>query len=142
ALCPCLAYRGAMASNRHEDMGQQELLRMARNGSCPALGHLLEKFGHYLSLLARLQIGRRLQGKVDPGDLVQETFLEAHRDFGQFRGSTEPELVSWLRRILACNLANLVERYCGAQRRDVRLERELAAEMDQSSRVWDLGLVG
>jgi RNA polymerase sigma-70 factor (ECF subfamily) len=92
-------------------------------------------------MLARLQIGRRLQGKMDASDLVQETFLEAHRDFGQFRGSTEQELASWLRRILAWNVANLLQRYCGARRRDVRLERELADELDQSSRVADLGLL-
>src|SRR5262249_53399207 len=52
-------------------------------------------------MLARLQIGRRLQGKVDASDLVQEAFLEAYRDFGQFRRTTEQELAGWLRRILA-----------------------------------------
>jgi RNA polymerase sigma-70 factor (ECF subfamily) len=88
-----------------------------------------------------LQIGRRLQGKVDPADLVQETFLEAHRDFAQFRGGTESELAGWLRQILATNTANQVRRYYGTQRRDVRLERELAVELDQSSRVLDHGLV-
>src|SRR5262249_37657575 len=95
----------------------------------------------YLALLARLQIGRRLQGKVDAADLVQETFLEAHRDFAQFRGGSESELVGWLRQILATNIANQVRRYYGTQRRDVRLERELAVELDQSSRVLDHGLV-
>jgi RNA polymerase sigma-70 factor (ECF subfamily) len=119
----------------------EQLVRLARAGNGPALGQLLEQYRNYLAMLARLQIGRRLQGKVDASDLVQETFLEAYRDFGQFRGTTEPELASWLRRILAWNLANLVQRYCGAQRRDVRLERELAAEMEQSSRVVDLGLM-
>ena len=119
----------------------EQLVRLARAGNGAALGQLLEQYRNYLAMLARLQIGRRLQGKVDASDLVQETFLEAYRDFGQFRGMTEQELVSWLRRILAWNLANLVQRYCGARRRDVRLERELAAEMEQSSRVLDLGLM-
>jgi RNA polymerase sigma-70 factor, ECF subfamily len=119
----------------------EQLVCLARAGNGRALGQLLEQYRNYLAMLARLQIGRRLQGKVDASDLVQETFMEAHRDFGQFRGSTEQELASWLRRILACNLANLVERYCGAKRRDVRLERELVADIDQSSRVLDLGLV-
>ena len=120
----------------------EQLLNLARAGSSEALGRLLEVYHNYLGLLARVQIGRRLQGKVDPADLVQETFLEAHRDFAQFRGSTEEELVAWLRQILACNLANLVRHYLGTQRRNVRLERELADELDQSSRALDRSLAG
>ena len=67
--------------------------------------------------------------------------MEAHEHFAGFRGSTEGELVSWLRQILATTLANLVRHYCGTQRRDVRLERDLAAEMEESSRALDQGLV-
>jgi RNA polymerase sigma-70 factor (ECF subfamily) len=96
----------------------------------------------YLALLARVQIGRRLQGKVDASDLVQETFLKAHRDFVRFRGSTEAEWVSWLREILGCNLAHQVRRYCGTQRRNVRLERQLMNELNASSRLMDRALVG
>jgi RNA polymerase sigma-70 factor (ECF subfamily) len=120
----------------------EELLALARAGDGPALGRLLELYRNYLEILARLQIGRRLQGKVDAADLVQETFLEAHRGFVQFRGATEAELVAWLRQILASALAMLVRRYCGTQRRNVALERELAAELEQSSRALDRGLVG
>jgi RNA polymerase sigma-70 factor (ECF subfamily) len=119
----------------------EQLLILARTGSVPALGQLFELYRSYLTLLARLQITRRLQGKVDAADLVQETFLKAHRHFGQFRGRTESELVGWLRQILASTLANLVRHYYTAQGRDVRLERELAADLDQSSRVLDRGLL-
>jgi RNA polymerase sigma-70 factor (ECF subfamily) len=119
----------------------EQLLALARTGSSHALGGLLELYRSYLTLLARLQISRRLQGKVDPSDVVQETFLKAYRRFGQFRGMTESELVSWLRQILAATLANLVRHYYTAQRRDVRLERELAADLDQSSHVLDQGLL-
>ena len=118
----------------------ERLLRLAKAGDGSALGRLLESYRNYLALLARCQIGQRLQGKIDASDLVQETFLEAHRDFGGFRGLTEGEFVSWLRRILASNLANVVERYT-AQRRDVRLERRLVAGLDRSSDALDRGLV-
>jgi RNA polymerase sigma-70 factor (ECF subfamily) len=118
----------------------EQLLELARGGDSVALGELLELYRGYLSLLARLQIGRRLQGKVDAADLVQDTFLEARRHFAQFRGTVEAELISWLRQILAGLLANLVRRYFGTQRRDVRLERELADELDQSSRALVQGL--
>ena len=58
----------------------------------------------------------------------------------QFRGKTEAEFVSWLRQILAANVIDLVRRYCSARRRDVRLERQLADELDQSSRAMGLVL--
>jgi RNA polymerase sigma-70 factor (ECF subfamily) len=128
-----------MNSLADSELGQ--LLTLARAGNRPALGQLLDRYRSYLMLLARLQIDRRLQGKVEAADLVQETFLEAHRDFAQFRGTTEKELAAWLRQILVSNLANLVRRYRGTQRRDVRLERQLAVELDQSSRMLDVGLV-
>jgi RNA polymerase sigma-70 factor (ECF subfamily) len=105
-----------------------------------ALGQLLELYSNYLTLLARLQISRRLQGKVDAADLVQETFLAAHRGWPQFRGGSEGELVAWLRTILAATVANLVRHYLGTQGRDIRLERQLAAELGQSSCVLDGGL--
>jgi RNA polymerase sigma-70 factor (ECF subfamily) len=73
--------------------------------------------------------------------VVQESFLNAHRDFALFRGNTEAELAGWLRKILAARLGDLMRHYHGTQRRDVALERELAVELDQSSRVLDQGLV-
>jgi len=119
----------------------ERLLSLARAGDGAALGQLLELYHAYLELLARLQIGRRLQGKVDAADLVQDTFLHAARDFHRFRGVTEEELVAWLRQILAARLSDLLRRYVGTQRRAVHLERELAGELDASSRVLDRGLV-
>src|ERR1700741_3399289 len=91
----------------------EEFLRLARAGRLEARGPLLELYRSYLTLLARLQISRRLQGKLDPADLVQETFLKAHRYFSQFQGTTEAEWVAWLRQILASTLANQVRHYCG-----------------------------
>lgn len=126
---------------RDADLDPEPLLRLARTGDGVALGRLLEMYRSYLALLARLQIGRRLRGKIDPEDLVQETFLKAHRDFPLFHGTTEAQLAAWLRQILAANLAMSVRRYLGTQRRDVRLERELADAVDESSRVLDRGLI-
>jgi RNA polymerase sigma-70 factor, ECF subfamily len=68
------------------DGSPEQLLFLARTGIVSVLGEFLELYRGYLMLLCRLQIDRRLQGKVDAADLVQETFLEAHRDFGQFAG--------------------------------------------------------
>jgi RNA polymerase sigma-70 factor (ECF subfamily) len=82
-----------------------------------------------------------MQSKFDPGDLVQETFLEAHRQIGHFRGVSEAEFLSWLRTILAGRLALVLRRYLGTRGRDVKLERELAAQLDESSQALDGGFV-
>ena len=109
------------------------LLAAARAGDGTALGRLLEEYRDYLKLLARLQLDQRLQSKLDASDIVQDAFLNAHRAFDQFQGSTEAELMAWLRQILASQLANQMRRYIGAQQRNIRLERELARNIDQSS---------
>ena len=120
-----------MSAADDRDLGP--LLAGARRGEATALGRRLERYRRYLAVLAWLQVDRRLRGKLDPSDLVQEAFLEAHRDFAQFRGATEAELLAWLRQVLVRNLANQVRRYLGTQGRDVRLERELSREVEESS---------
>ncbi len=112
-----------------------QLLTLARREDRESLGRLLEDYRNYLTLLAKLQIDRRMQGKVDAADLVQETFVEAHRGFGDFRGNSEGELMSWLRTILLSRLMTLLRRFYGTQQRDLRLERQLDAEVDQSSQM-------
>jgi RNA polymerase sigma-70 factor (ECF subfamily) len=119
----------------------EQLLRRARAGDGVVLGQLLEIYRRYLTLLARVQIGNRIKGKVDAEDIVQETFLEAHQSFPRFRGTSETELVHWLRQILAANLADLFRRYLGTQARNVRLEREIEDAFEQSSVLLDRGLV-
>src|SRR5947209_3751405 len=118
----------------------EALLQQARAGDGKALGELLERYRGYLALLARVQIGRRLQGKADDSDLVQDAFLDAQLGFDSCRGGTGAELLGWLRAILAGKLAKLVRRYLGTKRRDVRLEQELAAELDESSQALGRGL--
>jgi RNA polymerase sigma-70 factor (ECF subfamily) len=119
----------------------EALLRQAQAGDTAALGRLLDLYRAYLRFLASQQIGRRLQGKVAPSDLVQEAFLGAARDLGQFRGATERDFLAWLRQILARLLANHVRHYQGTRKRDVRLEQQLEAELEESTAGLGRGLV-
>jgi RNA polymerase sigma-70 factor (ECF subfamily) len=104
-------------------VGISDLICKARKHEPGALDRLLETYRHYLKLLARTGIDHSLQGKADPSDLVQETFLKAHQNFKQFDGDTEAELTAWLRRILARNLADLTRRYHKAESRRAGRER-------------------
>jgi RNA polymerase sigma-70 factor, ECF subfamily len=92
----------------------------------------VEKYRAYLHLLARLQIDRRLQAKVEASDVVQQTLVRAVEDWHQFRGQSEVERAAWLRQILAHQLANAF-RDLKRQKRDVRRERSIEAAVEQSA---------
>jgi RNA polymerase sigma-70 factor (ECF subfamily) len=72
---------------------------------------------------------------------MQDAFLGAHQDFGQFRGESERECLAWLRQVLASVLANFIRHYQGAKRRDVHLEQQLVVELEESSQALDRALV-
>jgi RNA polymerase sigma-70 factor, ECF subfamily len=108
------------------------LLVQVRAGDEGALGRLLELYRNYLRLMARSLISQPLRVRLDASDLVQEAFLKAHREFSQFLGATEPELVAWLRRILVRTLADQVKRH-RAKGRDYRREEPLDVMLDRSS---------
>jgi RNA polymerase sigma-70 factor (ECF subfamily) len=93
---------------------------------------VLERFRHYLLILARAQLGRLGHGQPEASDVVQQTLLEAHRKREQFRGSTDAERAAWLRQMLAFNLAD-ARRHIGRDKRDARRERSLEQELAQSS---------
>ena len=92
----------------------------------------LERFRSYLMLLARMRLDRKLQGKLDASDVVQQTLLEAHQAVESFRGQNVGAQAAWLRQILARNLANAV-RDLGRAKRDVNRERSLQAGLDESA---------
>jgi RNA polymerase sigma-70 factor (ECF subfamily) len=119
----------------------EQLLPKALAGDQPALGQLLEYYRHYLTVLARVQISRQARAKAGASDVVQETFLNAYRKFDQFRGTTEAELVAWLRAILAASVVNYVHRHYARRRRDVRLERSMTDPLDESAQLLDKALV-
>jgi RNA polymerase sigma-70 factor, ECF subfamily len=110
------------------------LIDEARSQAPGALDRLLESYRNYLRLLARTGIDASLRGKADPSDLVQETLIKAHQHFDQFQGQTETELIAWLRRILARNLADLVRRYKAAGTRSVGREQSLDDRFGATSR--------
>lgn len=92
----------------------------------------LEHYRPYLMLLARTQLGRQFQGKLDASDVVQQALLEAHRQRQQFQGGTTAQLLTWLRRILAGTLTDAL-RALGRAKRDAKREHSLEAALDQSS---------
>lgn len=113
-------------------------LPAARAGSREALGQLLEACRGYLLRIANEGLGSDLQAKGGASDLVQETFLEAHRDFGRFHGNTEAELLAWLRCLLLNNVANFARGYRATEKRQIG--REVPLQGADSSSGGEPGL--
>ncbi len=103
----------------------------ARAGSPEALGNALEAHRRYLLLVAEKELAPDLRHKGGASDLVQETFIEAQRDFEQFRGESGNEFRGWLRRILLHNLGAFTRRYRDCAMRDVGREVGLFGEGSQ-----------
>jgi len=108
------------------------LLERARRGDAAGRERLFEACRQYMHVVARAQIETWLRAKVDASDLVQQTMLEAYRDFERFDGLTEQELLGWLRRILAHNARDFVRHYRGTAKRQQRREVAIAGPHDAS----------
>jgi len=98
------------------------LIAAARRGDAACRERLFGLCRSYLGFIARSQLDGALQGKADASDLVQETLLEAFRDFDRFEGGSEAEWLAWLRRMLSHNAADMARRYRGAKKRAARRE--------------------
>ena len=92
----------------------------------------LERYRHYLLLLARLQLDAPLAGKVDLSGVVQQTLFEAHQAAREIQTLPSGRRTIWLRQVLAHNLADEI-RKLRTDMRDVRREKSLEAAIESSS---------
>jgi RNA polymerase sigma-70 factor (ECF subfamily) len=108
------------------------LLAQARAGDPAVLGQLLELYRNYLRLIARSVLKGPVRLKLDASDLVQETFLKAHRGFADFAGRQELELIAWLRQILTHTIADKAK-YYRRQSRDLHRQVSLEEMLERAA---------
>ena len=102
-----------------------DLIDRARCGAPDALGRIFEAARGQLLELADRELPSDLRMKVAPSDVVQETAVDMHRDFGQFAGTTAEECFAWLREVLRNNVVDAIRRYREARKRDAGRETRL-----------------
>ena len=108
--------------SQDEQPNVSELIELARSGDAASRDRLFELCRGYLGFVASAQVETWLRVKVDASDVVQQTMLEAHRDFDRFAGKSEKEWLGWLRKIMAHNVADFVRHYRGTAKRQARRE--------------------
>lgn len=119
-----------MSDKRVCDENENKLTKS--NDDSEEFGFRLDHFRSYLNLLARMQLNRRLQSKMDASDIVQQTMLQAHRAKDNFRGSNDKQMAAWLRQILARNVFHATRDF-QRDKRDVRNERSIENAMENSA---------
>jgi RNA polymerase sigma-70 factor (ECF subfamily) len=108
-----------------ESSDLEDLLRRAGAGDQQALAGL---FGHYRERLWRmvhLRLDRRLQGRLDPEDVLQEAYLVLVRRFPEYAARPPMPFFLWLRQITGQKLIDLHRQHLGARMRDVGQEVSL-----------------
>lgn len=106
--------------------GAEQWIREARRGSRAALDRLFGAYLPYLLVAAHQDLGTALRSRIDSADVVQDTLIEACRDFASFRGESAKDFLAWLRGILHHNLANERRRHIATAMRSVRCEVRLS----------------
>ncbi len=93
-----------------------QLLAATRAGSREALGDALVLCRQYLLAVANRQLNPALRSKGGASDIVQQTFLEAQRDFAKFQGDSVEELQAWLKHLSLNNAADFARGFQGTDK--------------------------
>jgi RNA polymerase sigma-70 factor (ECF subfamily) len=102
-----------------------DLLLRARAGEAAALGALFARYRDRLRQMVRLRLDRRLMGRLDPSDVLQEAYVDVARRFPEYAAAPAVSFYVWLRALTGQRLIDLHRQHLGAQIRDVGQEVSL-----------------
>jgi len=103
----------------------EHLLDAARNGDEGALAALVERHRERLERMVELRMDQRLQGRVDPADVVQEAYLTLRGTFSQYCADPRLPFYLWLRLEVGQKLVQLHRFHLGTKMRDAGQEVSL-----------------
>jgi RNA polymerase sigma-70 factor (ECF subfamily) len=103
--------------DRDADVGDDELIRRARGGDATSLAELFGRHRHRLEKMVRVRLSRALQGRVDPDDVLQETYLDLARELRHYPGPEAMPVFIWLRLLTGQRLARVHRRHLGTAKR-------------------------
>ena len=102
-----------------------ELLTQAAAGGETALTQLFTRYRKRLRQMIRLRLDRRLYGRLDPSDVLQEAYLDVARRFPEYAAAPPVPFYVWLRALTGQRLIDLHRQHLGAKMRDAGQEVSL-----------------
>jgi RNA polymerase sigma-70 factor (ECF subfamily) len=133
-----------MGPSASPDSQELEALRLAGRGDRQRLHDLLIGHRDRLRRMVRLRLDPRVQGRVDPSDVIQEAFLEVSRKLNDYLRDPKIPFYLWLRLLTAQKLALAHRQHLGVQARAAGREVSLrrGAEPGASSAALAAQLLG
>lgn len=101
------------------------LVQQAAGGDERALDELFSRYRSRLKRMVHLRLNRRLQGRVDDSDVVQEAYLDVARKLPEYAADPQAPFFLWLRNLTGLKLAEVHRRHLGTQMRDADQEVSL-----------------
>lgn len=102
-----------------------DLLQRAAAGDQEALRQLFSRYRDRLKRMVHLRLSRRISGRVDDSDVVQEAFLEISQKLPEYAKAPQLPLFLWMRHITGLKLTEIHRRHLGTQLRDADREVSL-----------------
>src|SRR5947209_11081644 len=107
------------------DDSDEDLLRRATHGDQAALAALFGRYRKRLRQMVHLRLDRRLQGRVDPSDVLQEAYLDVAKQLPHYATKPEMSFFLWLRLVTGQRLMRIHRQHLGAALRDAGREVSL-----------------
>jgi RNA polymerase sigma-70 factor (ECF subfamily) len=102
-----------------------DLMRRTQSGDQQALAELFTRCRERLWQMVRLRLDRRLQGRLDPEDVLQEVYLDYARRLPEYAANPALPFYLWLRGLTGQRLIDLHRQHLGAKMRDAGQEVSL-----------------
>jgi RNA polymerase sigma-70 factor (ECF subfamily) len=117
---------GTLMENNSADT--VDLIERARAGDAAALNDIFSRHRERLRRMVELRLDRRLQGRIDPSDVIQESYLDVARRLDEYLADPKIPLFLWLRLVVGERLRKLHRDHLGVQMRDAAREVSLFRE--------------
>jgi RNA polymerase sigma-70 factor (ECF subfamily) len=102
-----------------------DLLQRAAGGDPAAQQELFSRYRDRLKRMVRLRLSRRLQGRLDDSDVLQEAYLDISSRLQEYVREPRLPFFLWLRHLTGLKLAEVHRRHLGTQLRDADREVSL-----------------
>src|SRR5262245_7878686 len=111
-----------MGVSVESDAKERELLSGASRGDSACLASLFTRYRERLKRMVGLRLDARVQGRIDPSDIVQEAYMEVARKLEDYLQSPSLPFFLWVRLLTAQKLALAHRQHLGVKARDAGRE--------------------